>query len=297
MTTRRSAVVCAVVLTSGLAAARASEPPVSPLGGGPFEASGALFLPGSEGVLFVDDGRPTEVLWLPLSPDGTQKAEVQRIPTGVSIADPEGITTDGTWVYVAGSLSRGKGASLARFRFDPVSRRATAGEAMSGLEQVLERALPELRSPGKGKGQKRRSQVNVEGLAWDPAQKRLLVALRAPVIDGNALIVPLRMPETGSPLTADNVTVAGPVLRVPLAGSGIRGMEYDPAQATFQILAGHPSGAGEFRLVTWAGPSDTVHEQLRFSGSDKPEGVASGTLGGRRVTVLLYDNSRFAVWP
>lgn len=287
----------AVALSSGLAVAMAAVPPVRPLAGGPFEASGALFLPGSEGVLFVDDGRPAEVLWLPLSPDGTQRAEVQRIPTGVSVADPEGITTDGTWVYVAGSLSRGKGASLARFKFDPASRTAFAGEAMTGVEEVLERALPELRAPVKGKGPKRRPPLNVEGLAWDPGQKRLLLALRAPVIDGNALIVPLRMPGAESALSAENVTLAGPVLRVPLSGSGIRGIEYDAARATFQIIAGHPSGAGEFRLVTWAGPGDAVHEQLRFSGPDKPEGVASGTLGGRRVTVVLYDNSRFVVWP
>jgi hypothetical protein len=284
-----------LVLTSGLAAAMASRPAVSPLRGGAFEASGALFLPGWDGVLFVDDGRPAEVLWLPLSPDGTQRGAVQPIPMGVSVADPEGITSDGTWVYVAGSLSRGKGASLARFRFDPTLRQATAGEAMSGLEEILERDVPELR-PRAG-ARKGRSQVNVEGLAWDPAQKRLLLGLRSPVVDGKALIVPLRMPEAGSALTADSVAVSGPALRVPLTGSGIRGFEYDPAQSTFQIIAGHPSGAGDFRLVTWAGPDDTVHEQIRFSGPDKPEGVASGTLGGRRVTVLLFDNSGFAVWP
>jgi hypothetical protein len=285
-------VALALAVLSGVVSLEAVGPEAKPLVGGLFEASGAAFLPGGEGVLFVDDGRPGEVLWLPLAADGSQGADVQPVPTGVSVADPEGITTDGTWVYVVGSLSRGKGASLARFRFDPRARRATAAESVTGLQPILERAIPELQSGG---GKKKRGALNVEGLAWDPKGSRLLLGLRAPVVDGKALVVPVRLRSPAGPLTADNIVVEAPALRVPLGGSGIRSLEYDTARSAFQIVAGDPSGAGDSRLVTWAGPDGAVHEVQGFAGGDKPEGVTGATLGGQTVTVVLFDNSRFAV--
>ena len=281
-----------LMLAAGFAAA-ASDPVATPLAGGRFEASGATYVPGTDGVLFVDDGRPGEVLWLPLGPDGKQRGDVQAVPTGVSVADPEGITTDGTWVWVAGSLSRGKGASLARFRFDPASRRASDGQALDGLGALLERAVPELR----GAGRKGNSGLNIEGLAWDPAGNRLLLGVRSPVVDGQALAVPLRLRDPKGALTSDNIQVDGGALRIPLGGSGIRSIEHDAAGGGFQIIAGHPSGAQDFRLVTWDAAKGSVREVQTFSGAHKPEGVARVTLGGQAVTVVMFDDSRFAVWP
>jgi hypothetical protein len=287
MTIRAAAVL---LLAAGLAVA-ASGPVATPLAGGKFEASGATFVSGTDGVLFVDDGRPGEVLWLPLGPDGKQRGDVQAVPTGVSVADPEGITTDGTWVYIAGSLSRGKGASLARFRFDAGTRRASDAQALDRLEPMLERAVPELRGAG-GKGE---SGLNIEGLAWDPAGNRLLLGVRSPVVDGMALAVPLRLRDPKGALTSDNVHVDGAALRIPLGGSGIRSIEQDPAAGGFQIIAGHPTGAQDFRLVTWGGAKGSVREVQAFSGEHKPEGVVRATLGGKAVTVVMFDDSRFAV--
>jgi hypothetical protein len=139
--------------------------------------------------------------------------------------------------------------------------------------------------------------VNVEGLAWDPKGQRLLLGLRSPVVDGSALIVPLRMRDAGRALAADNVAVDGPALPVPLGGLGIRGIEHDPASGAFQIIAGDPKGVGESRLVLWTGPGGTVRTVQDFSGADKPEGVARATLGRRSVTVVLFDSSHFAVLP
>ncbi len=277
-------------LAGGMSAATS----LTPIRGGPFEASGVTAVRGAEGVLFVDDGRPGEVLWLPLTAEGG--GEVSAVSTGAAVADPEGITTDGTWIYVVGSQSRGKGASLVRFKFDPASRTAQSVESMTGLEAMLVEAVPAL-GAAEGGGKKKKaaaSTLNVEGLAWDPKGSRLLLGVRAPVVEGMALAVPLRLRDPSRPLSADNVALEAP-LRLDLGGSGIRGIEHDAASGLFQVIAGHPTGARDFRLVTWNGAGTAVTEVQGFAAGEKPEGVARVSIGGKTVTLVVFDTSQYAI--
>jgi len=283
-----------LVLLALLPAAAASSAALTPLRGGPFEASGVAAV-GAGGVLIVDDGRPGEVLWLPIAADGSA-GDVRPVPIGVSVADPEGITSDGTWVYVAGSLSRGTGASLARFRFDAAKGAASGAESMTGLESLLRAAVPELAADGGGGKKKKKAEdaLNIEGLAWDPKGGRLLLGIRSPVVGGSALVVPVRLKDPSRPLAADNIAVEAP-LRVDLGGSGFRGFEYDPAAGAFQIVAGHPTGARDFRIVTWDGAGTAVREVHRFAAGEKPEGVAATTVGGKPATIVVFDTSHYMV--
>lgn len=284
--------ILAVVLLS--CTVFAAAPARTTLRGGPFEASGVTAVPG--GVLIVDDARPGDVLWLPLPAEGA--SDVHVVPTGIAVADPEGITTDGTWVYVVGSQSRGKGASLARFRFDPATRAVSGVESLAGLEEKLAALVPAAGAPdGKGKNKKNRaSSLNIEGLAWDPKGSRLLLGVRAPVVEGMALVVPLRLRDASRPLSADNVSVETP-LRIDLGGSGIRGIEFDAGSGAFQVIAGHPTGARDFRLVIWPGSGTAVQDVQAFAAGEKPEGVARTTVAGRNVTLVVFDTSQYAVLP
>ena len=285
-----------LALLALLPAAAASPAALTPLRGGPFEASGVAAVPGAGGVLLVDDGRPGDVLWLPIAADGSA-GDVRPVATGVAVADPEGITTDGTWIYVVGSLSRGTGASLARFRFDAASHAASAAESMAGLEDLLRAALPELGSPSTGKKKKDpAAQLNIEGLAWDPKGSRLLLGIRSPVVGGSALAVPLRLKDPAGPLADGNVVVEVP-LRVDLGGSGFRGFEFDAARGAFLIVAGHPTGARDFRLVEWDGSGSAVREVHRFAAGEKPEGVAATSIDGKPATVVVFDTSHYMVLP
>ncbi|HEX6284568.1 MAG TPA: hypothetical protein VFZ71_06825, partial [Pyrinomonadaceae bacterium] len=65
--------------------------------GGTFEASGVAHVSGTDGVLFVDDGRPEEIFWLPLGQDRKQAGAIKSIDIATSIIDLEGITSDGTY--------------------------------------------------------------------------------------------------------------------------------------------------------------------------------------------------------
>jgi hypothetical protein len=77
---------------------------------GIFEASGVVHAPGTDGVLFVDDGRPDEIFWMRLDANGAKAGAVRPVPLGVNVVDLEGITTDGANFYVVGSQSKSKGS-------------------------------------------------------------------------------------------------------------------------------------------------------------------------------------------
>ena len=152
--------------------------------GGTFEASGVAHVPGTDGVLFVDDGRPNEIFWLQLDKDRKQAGAIKTIDIATSIIDLEGITTDSSYFYVVGSQSKSKGAGqvgLARFKFDAAGQRAVGTESASGLKKFLVDNVAELR--GMENTKYNDGGINVEGIAWDPRNKRLLLGLRSPVIE------------------------------------------------------------------------------------------------------------------
>jgi hypothetical protein len=71
--------------------------------GGKFEASGVAGVAGTDGVLFVDNGREGQVFRMGLDQNGRQVGAIKPLGLGVGIEDIEGITTDGTHFYVVSS--------------------------------------------------------------------------------------------------------------------------------------------------------------------------------------------------
>ena len=283
MRTARAAL--AVALLGNVTAQGAVE--VRTLAAGVFEASGATSVPSGEGILFVDDGRPGEVLWMRLGP-GASADSVVPVALRGNVPDPEGITNDGTWIYVVGSQSRGgnAGADLVRFRFDASTGAATDVESLQGLPQLLQGVLPEA---GGGKGKKAVG-LNIEGLAWDATRGRLLLGLRSPLADGDALVVPLAIGE--GPLSGKTVSVEA-ALRLPLGGSGIRSIE-QVQEGGFLVVAGGVTDASHFRLLRWSG-TGAPQPVTDFPTALKPEGIARTSVAGRSVTVILGDSGRYAV--
>ncbi len=289
--TRRTLMVFAAgaVALAARAGLAADLGPVRMLTGGPFEASGAVQAPAGDGVLFVDDSRPDVVLWLRLAADGSAGGAPVAIPLGMSVVDPEGITTDGTFVYVVGSQSRGKqkgGPGLVRFRIDAAHKKAESVESVADLTSILSGHVPALKaSSGKG------SALNIEGLAWDAKGRRLLLGLRAPLDGKNALLVPVALREAGGPFAASNLQVGEPI-PLDLGGSGVRGIEADP-DGGFWVLAGGVSNAGTARLVRWDGSGPAVRDIATFPTDLKPEGVTRAKVGDKVMTLVLCDTSRY----
>ena len=287
---------------SGTSASPAPEPPapVTAFTGGTFEASGVAHVPGSDGVLFVDDGRTDEVFWMRLGGGRSQAGAIKAIKLGASVIDLEGITTDGSHFYVVGSQSKSKGGELAglvRFRFDVQGQRVEGAEAISGLKRFLSENVAELR--GMGDTKYKDGGINVEGIAWDPRGGRFLLGLRSPVVEGHALVVPVRLRDTRGAFTYNNLVVDGAkAIRLPLDGAGIRSIEYDERVKMFRILGGAAANSekGNFKLWEWDGDVSrpVLREAGEFDGKLKPEGITRVASGGRDFTFIVFDTSGYA---
>ena len=91
---------------------------------------------------------------------------------------------------------------------------------------------------------------NIEGLTVRPDGKSMLIALRTPLINGSAVLIPFENPE------AVVEKHAQPMLRAPipldLGGRGVRSIEYSAAAKAYFIIAGPAGGAsGTFDLYLW----------------------------------------------
>jgi hypothetical protein len=269
--------------------------------GGKFDASGVAAVAGSEGVLFVDNGREGQVFWMSLDQNGRQVGDIKALGLGASIEDIEGITTDGTHFYAVSSQSRPKAIAsvgLVRFKFDARNQSIEEVESISGLKKFLLENVAELREGGDRTGKD--GGLNIEGLAWDPRQGRLLLGLRSPVIDEHALLVPLRLRDRRGAFSIDNLEVEGSrTIRLPLGGVGIRSIEYDGRANVFRVISGaaEDQSQTDFGLWEWNGDEQqpALRETTRFDNSLKPEGVARATIGGRDFMIIVFDASGYTV--
>jgi hypothetical protein len=268
------------------------------IAGGRFEASGVASVSGSNTVLFVDDGRTSEILVMELDSAGSQQGLAVALPLGADVTDPEGITTDGRYHYLVGSQSKKsgfEGDGLVRFIYDPARRAITGVERIQGLKAWLAANVAELKGTERRIGDE---VLNIEAIAWDPANQRLLLGLRAPVVNGEALIIPVRLADSAGAFTRENLRVDGPAMRLALNGAGVRSLEFDQHTKRFHLITGAPLNAErqDFQVLEWDGHAASALRPISsHSRRLKPEGITSAVIDGRPVNVIVFDTGRFLV--
>ena len=268
--------------------------------GGNFEASGVVHVPGTDGVLFVDDDHTDEIFFMRLGKDRKQSGSITPVKLSANIIDLEGITTDGVYFYVVGSQSKPTGGDLtglARFKFNAENQQVADTQSISGLKKFLADNVDELR--GMHDTSYDDGGINVEGLAWDPSGKRLLLGLRSPVVDGQALIVPLKLRDPQGAFSFDNMEVEGrKAIRLALGGAAIRSMEYDELRKTFRLITGAGPNAEkmDFKLWEWSadGKAPALRETDSFDRRLKPEGITRVTSGDQNYTFIVFDTNGYA---
>jgi hypothetical protein len=213
----------------------------------------------------------------------------------------EGLTTDGTHFYAVSSQSRPKAIAqdgLVRFKIDGKTQTVEGVESVGGLKSFLVENVAELRGEGDRKGKD--GGVNIEGIAWDVRRGRLLLGLRSPVVDGHALVVPLRLRDARGAFSLGNMEVEGAkAIRLPLGGVGIRGVEYDRRASVFRIISGAAENQDQtdFGLWEWDGDErrPALLETHRFDGDLKPEGLTRAAAGGRDFVFIVFDAGGYTV--
>jgi len=268
--------------------------------GGPFETSGASWVEDTKTVLLIDDGRPQELLLLTLNESGRQVGPITSIPHDGQIIDPEAITNDGTWFYVVSSqadLKDGPSNSLMRIAYDRDAHRIRGTpDVIPDLRSLLLANVPELKGEGDKPGAK--GGLNIEGIAWDPINHRLLLGLRSPLIGGRAAIVPIKLKDPLGPFTATNVQFSTPrTIQLELGGQGIRDLDYNPHLKSFVIISGATELAQrtDFGLWEWSGEADQSKPEARprqertLDEAAKPEGVTNVTINGKNFMLIVGD--------
>lgn len=269
-----------------------------PIARGGYEPSGVAHVPGTRQFLFVDDNSRREIFMMEIAAGGAQQGQATRVSLGADVTDMEAMTHDGARFYLVGSQSKRRGHEgdgLVRFRYDPATRQVSDLETMRGLKAWLARNVAELRGTERRTGDE---VLNIEALAWDPRSRRLLLGLRAPVVDGHALVVPVRLADTTASFATENLRADGPAIRLQLNGAGIRSLEYDAHAGSFRVIAGAALNdeTEEFRVYEWNGEAGQPTRLVSaWPAQLKPEGIVRAELDGRPVSMIVFDVGQFAI--
>ncbi len=270
------------------------------LPGGRIESSGVEQVPGTDFVLMVDDGQPGAVLVMQIGPTGEPVGPPKAVPLGVTIQDPEGITSDGSFFYVVGSQSDpawGANNAIARFSFDPQTQTLRGqAEIIQDFRSFLLNNVPELKGVGDAPGIQ--GGLNIEGLGWDKLNDRLVLGLRSPIVGAQAVVVPLRLRDQRGAFNTGNLQFENPrVVFLPLGGQGIRDITYDAHLKAFLIISGSPENAekSDFKLWEWNGEalSAKAIEEMILDPKVKPEGLTHAVINGRPFLFLVGDASSY----
>jgi hypothetical protein len=273
----------------------------------PFNASGVEQV-GPGRFVFIDNHDPSALFELALDADGTEVERISRRPmAGVAegqLRDPEGLTRvddDGElFLIVASSLcivdgERSEGLVRVRYR----AHGDLHTEVMPGFRDWLLRHVPSLAAVGRREPDA--GGLNVEGLAWDPHTRTLLLGQRGPTEPGSITVILVPVDAGAAPWNTGSLG-APKIVRARIPGStakpGIRDISYDEQTGDFLILLGRSTSSGDepFQLCTWKGGDDAVELlDVTFHRSMKPEGVVAFSGGDERRLLIVDDRGGYAV--
>lgn len=164
----------------------------------------------------------------------------------------------------------------------------TAGSLTLSMQNHLEKILP-LKT-------KELENINIEGMAFHPARKALLIGLRSPTHDKKALILTLLNPfdltEKGSkPIFSEQV------ITLNLEGAGIRGLAYDEGQDSFLVAGEAANKKGKLRSRIWMWNGKADHQPVRLKlpkrkGVKNIEGISIVNHAGSAYLLYVCDNGK-----
>lgn len=260
------------------------------------EASGVAFAPGLNGVLFVSDSNGSEALWMQLDENGEQVgSSIKSVPLGVSFKDPEALTYGNSFFYLVTSQSDPKDGmknAIVRFDINPDTQTLRGqAEMITDFRSFLLQNVTAISAIGAPEGLK--GGLNIEGIAWDPNNERLLLGLRSPQIGNQAVLVPIKLRDPRGAFTRENLKIDEPnVIVLSLDGHGVRDITYDTHLRSFLIISGAPetSPKTDFGLWEWNGQPDAKPVKvMTLEDKKKPEGVTSVTINNRSYAFVVGD--------
>lgn len=213
------------------------------------------------------------------------------------LSDLEGLSKDGQgWIYAVTSHSETKQNERLADREHFIRFKINGGKAEQisyspNLKDALLKDKKVLQSIAAQSGGRNVdfNTMNIEGLHYDAAANRLLLAFRDPLSLVVAVDNPQEVFEKGA------APKFGETVVLNLKGGGIRSLTYDPVLKTYLLsneITGS-NGKGQSQLWTWNGSAGAAPAELNL-----PEGVVlknieaveSVNMGGKPYLLLMGDN-------
>lgn len=183
---------------------------------------------------------------------------------------------------------------LVRFRIE--GDRIADLRVVTTLKPALRAAHPLLATASERMHVKSEGGLNIEALEFSLDQQRLLIGLRSPLYDKQAIIASIENPtaifEAGEP-----PRVSPRLVTLDLDGMGIRGMAYVPSLGGYLVTAGPVAREQvHFQLWFWSGHAGEAARRVSVAGLPgfaHAEGVAAAVLDGQqRIIIVSDDGSR-----
>ncbi len=262
-----------------------------------YEPSGVLTLPGGDILVIEDEARQAMSI---LSFDETGNAVRTPVPrlrkhSAGYAEDLEGVASDDAGhVFAITSHSRTRRNRLPAARRKLVRYRLNDGEireaaAVSGLRQDILRKYPDI----KDRVSRKRFDLNIEALGYHRQDRSLMLGLRTPVIDDQAVIVSIQNPDQMFSEQGD-VMLGDRLIMLDLDKGGIRAISYDEILGGYLILSRREDKRGKpFKLWLWSGEADDKPKRILFEVSlnlDFAEGVTPIKTETMAGILLVFDD-------
>lgn len=239
-----------------------------------YEPSGVQQMADGRFIVVEDEShQPLDVL--SLQSDGQVSEQILHSGTLSGLISPnrdlgkmedlEAVAIDGqNRIYVITSHSRKKNGNRTDkreqlIRFVLNGDKVTGIKISHGLRKQISEKHKSLEHAFSKRDVKDDGGFNIEGLSFDRTKQKLLIGLRSPLADGNAIVVVLENPlavfdHNEVPRISDTL------IELDLGGGGIRSMCYDQHLGGYLILS--RKKGKKFKLWLWSGDTNDSPQRL-----------------------------------
>lgn len=250
------------------------------------EVSGGTWHDGAMWIVDNEDDRNLLVM-----ADG--KFSPRVLPKDLAISDLEGITSDGTHLYVMAGGGLSKKGEVDPRRFTLTRLKVSGGQIRSGvvldmlpwMKRLAKEIGADLARARDDDGEKVKvvEDWKPEGLAYLP-DGRLIVGIRKPLVKDKSAIVSLTAFAEGFEARDPERVKPEFVGKLDCGGSGISSLEWDPVTRSLLVLS-IESSKHRTDVWTWNFEKLTHHARLR---GHKCEGIAR--VGRTGQVLILADD-------
>lgn len=266
-----------------------------------FEPSGVINFPNGDILIIEDEG--DSPLHLTNFSDNSSSDKISlNQPTSIRLASPvddlEGITLgrDGM-IFLITSFSTTKKGKRKQKRQRLIQLKIENGRIVHELH--FDNLLPHLTEQLANEKYLDKPGVdalNIEGIAFDKDKKHLLLGLRAPMKESEAIILVLENPYEIFSKTVPP-RFSNPNIALDMAGGGIRAITYDDTLKTYLLANEIRNRKDKLRPGLWAWDGNPAHEPSRISlpkmkGVSNIEGITSVVINTKSYLLLMCDDGQ-----